>query len=873
MDLNPLLVFNEPEKDGKRGKLPGGGETVLGPGRRAQAERIFPKIEELERKFAEHIQLTPTPEGLLPEKVLVLEIAGDVQDLARALAQVRGFEFLSNYLLEEVEDETFYTEDKNGNHEPVGRNVYLAMSNQAGLRKLLAMWRAYHKTGKIEDGFAPLKHAFDQLADIRFWDTRDRLENTFLIDDWSERVAEAREDDDPLIPFEIELWFRPSAPYRNSLESHIRETIQKAGGIITLPYVHENIRYHALIGRLPLSKVREVIGSAGPVLELMRCDEVMFFRPLGQCTAPLISTHEEPLPDDSAVPMDEMESDQPVVALLDGYPLSNHTTLQGRLIIDDPDEFESLYVKPSEHIHGTSMASLIIYGDLNDRNQLPVSRPLYVRPIMAPERENMKGHRPEQIPSSCLPVDLIHRAVKRMKEGEEGLPPVAPEVVIINLSVGDRYRLFDRQMSPWARMLDWLSVKYDVLFVVSAGNVGQQLTLAGITERELATIMTMRLEESAIRAIASQRQERRMMSPAEAINVLTVSAAHHDGFIGSVRHHLIDVFPSLGMFSPVNPVTLGRKNAVKPEIHMPGGRQVYANKTLTAAGDVRLSPVSSVQFGPGVKTALPSSNAGALNTYGYTAGTSNATALATRRLAFLYETLQEMKTLGYAQALASAPDAVILKALMVHGAEHNEMARNIISEYLKEAHNSRTFNSDLHQYLGFGRVNETRIHGCRNNQATLLYTGIIRDGESQKYQLPLPASLAATTVNRRLIVTVAWFSPIRYDHQDYRAAQLWAKPEHEKVRADNGDYYHPHLRQGTVFHEVRKGAKAAAYVQGDMLSISVHCYGRAGATNLEVSYALVVTLDAPGTNLPIYQEVRQGLTINTQQRANTENRQ
>ena|SRR5476651_2654063 len=94
-----------------------------------------------------------------------------------------------------------------------------------------------------------------------------------------------------------------------------------------------------------------------------------------------------------------------------------------------------------------------------------------------------------------------------------------------------------------------------------------------------------------------------------------------------------------------------------------------------------------------------------------------------------------------------------------------------------------------------------------------------------------------------------------------------------KVRADNGDYYHSHLRQGTVFHEVRKGAKAAAYVQGDMLSVSVHCYGRAGVTNLEVPYALVVTLDTPGTNLPIYQEVRQGLIANTQQRANAENRQ
>jgi hypothetical protein len=140
----------------------------------------------------------------------------------------------------------------------------------------------------------------------------------------------------------------------------------------------------------------------------------------------------------------------PVVALLDGVPLSNHEALRGRLIIDDPDEFDSLYRSPQEHMHGTAMASLILHGDLNNPEEGSLFRPLYVRPVMAPEREQRSASRQEQIPSFVLPTDLVHRAVLRMKKGDAENEPTAPEVVIINFSIGDRARAFDVQMSPLA---------------------------------------------------------------------------------------------------------------------------------------------------------------------------------------------------------------------------------------------------------------------------------------------------------------------------------------------------------------------------------------------------------------------------------------
>lgn len=866
MEIKPILTFNKPKRDGKRGKLQGGGEAPRTPGIHEQAVRIIPKVESLEKRFAENILLADSPEGMQPEKVLVIEIAGDVQNLAEALSKVHGFEVLSQSIVDrEYRDENFFYEKK-GEKKTVVKNAYLAMSNQAGLQRLLTMWRRFVNSGRIDDGYAPLKQAFLQCADIRFWDTRDRLESTYILEDWQYRVEDAFQGYDELIPFEIELWYRPTVAARGQAEAHVRSIIADCGGLVSKSFIHEGISYHALVGKLPVSRVRQVVESSGTSLELMRCDEVMFFRPLGQCITPkLTATEEQFVSDSEQFELPEHDLQPPLVALLDGLPLSNHEALAGRITIDDPDDFESLYNAPSEQVHGTSMASLIIHGDLNRRDEPSLERPLYIRPILSPGLEQLDGTRIEQIPPDHLPVDLVHRAVVRMKVGEDGLPPTAPEVVVINLSIGDPYRLFDSQMSPWARMLDWLSVKYDVLFVVSAGNMAQRICLEGTTESDLASLTSEELEERALKAIAKQKHERRMMSPAEAINAITVKSSHHDLFEGNIPVNQIDIVTTPGMFSPINPVTLGKKNSVKPELLMPGGRQTYINKTLLANDDVVLEPVSSARFGPGVKTALTAFSPGALNTYGFTSGTSNAAALATRRLAFLCETLKEIKELGDETALSFAPDALLLKALLAHGAEHIEQATNVICRHLKNKRNSRTFKSELNQYLGFGVVNERRIHGCQKNQATLVYTGVIKDGAAHEYRLPLPPSLAAETIDRRLVVTVAWFAPVNHGHQDYRGAQLWATPAHKVINTDNGDYYHYHLKNGTIFHEVKKGDKAAGFTEGDHLAIQVHCNGRAGYEGAEVPYAVVVTLDTPGHDLEIYEEVKQGLSIQVDQ--------
>ncbi len=158
------------------------------------------------------------------------------------------------------------------------------------------------------------------------------------------------------------------------------------------------------------------------------------------------------------------------------------------------------------------MASLITHGDLDAPGPALTSR-LYVRPVMSPH---------EFLAAECVPqdewlVDLLHRAFHRMFEGDGQQPPAAPSVRIVNLSIGDPQRVFVRRLSPLAKLLDWLAYRYNLLVLVSAGNHDATTTVSAAAlndEAELARHVLAAARDASLR--------RRLLSPAEAVNVLTV---------------------------------------------------------------------------------------------------------------------------------------------------------------------------------------------------------------------------------------------------------------------------------------------------------------------------------------------------------------
>lgn len=847
MHERPLLLFPTPQPADRTKQKPQFGR-VHKPDVTRQGQRLSPMFNQLQAAFEDRrVEIQQSIAGIDPEQVLVIETIGSVENFANAVKRIEGLDWMGELESDEIApDIDFYDED-NPERKLNGR-LYLVMTNQQALHEMLSLWRRYKddQSMQFERGLTKFRDVFLHLKSIRRWDVQDRLLETGVIDIWK---ADLEDNGDRVIPFEAELWFREKNGLRAVSASLVTNLVQQAGGRILNQSVIEGIAYHGLLAELPAHAIRSIVES--PTTKLVKCENIMFFRPVGQMMVgdkspegdvEILQTEEIPLP-----------TGDPVVALFDGVPLANHRLLAGRLIVDDPDNCEADYTA-SERVHGTSMASLIVHGDLN-QPQPSLSRPVYVRPIMKPLNW-LDMPRPEGISENCLAVDLIHRAIKRLFEGDQGEDPVAPQIKIINLSFGDRARQFTQSMSPIARLLDWLSVKYDVLFVVSAGNHPTTVSL-GVSREEFDSFQPDEFEAATIKALYSDARNRKLLSPAETINGISVGAVHQDEAQIVFHGNRIDPF-GRPLPSPVSAFGSGYRRAIKPDIIFDGGRQLY-RLTLQTTSPVTIEP-AVVRTAPGNKVASPGSLAGELNATSYSCGTSNATALISRAAGICYDSLQQIFIEQAAEIDSSSYEVPLLKAMLVHGCSWGDIGTRI-SEVLRTPENGRQLSGLISRWIGYGIPVVDRVLDCTEQRATVLGFGRLSDGEAHVFSLPLPPSLGSRPEWRRLTVTLAWLSPISVSTQKYRTASLWFEMNNNNLAPTRSGADWRAVRRGTVQHEVFEGQRAEPFIDGDVIEIKVNCREDAGRIMNPVAYGLAVSLEvADGLDIAVYDEIRTRIT-------------
>src|SRR5689334_21707235 len=112
-----LALLFGPPRPGPRPRPSGGGRAKLQiPDRGSQGARRDPEFQRITDALeAQRLKLSTTPEALEPETILVLEIAGEVTEFARAMTQIRGLEFLGEQALDQLEpDDEFAAIDQKG---------------------------------------------------------------------------------------------------------------------------------------------------------------------------------------------------------------------------------------------------------------------------------------------------------------------------------------------------------------------------------------------------------------------------------------------------------------------------------------------------------------------------------------------------------------------------------------------------------------------------------------------------------------------------------------------------------------------------------------------------------------------------------------
>lgn len=825
----PLLRL-DPPKAGARQKRKAGGfapPRKFTPAEQA-ARRAGLELQRLAQAFGagrDPLELRADPDGLAPERLLVFELTDDVQNFARAAANVPGLEFIAAEGLEADEH------DKNP-------SLYLMIPDATALRQMVSLWTRFRAGQALPDGMAPWRDLFAQLRDLRPWGPQDRVspEDAAVL-------AEERADARGMVRLELELVYRAQV----GVEGQALAALEASGGALVARSRVNGAKYHALLVDVPKAELDRVLaqGQAG----LVASESVMHIRP--QSAVQISAFESQPLAPGEAFPLPDGD---PIAAVFDAVPLAGHPRLAGRLSVDDPFDLEPRAVGP--RLHGTAMASAVVHGDLGAPPLSPLTRRVFFVNVMYSPQDLGEA---ERFPDR-LPADLFETALVRMKAGDD---PAAPSVIVVNASLGDRNKPFSGRMSGWARVLDYLAHAYGVLFIVSAGNQLDDLITDDMSTMAFEDLDAGQKARAALRASAAAIARRRILAPAEAMNALTVGALHSDSFVGGpLPASTFDVWADTGLCTISSGLGPGFGNAVKPDVLAPGGR--HHVRLLPAGAGHRLRPIgnnAALLGGIGVATPPGPTDLGPDRT-SRTVGTSVAAALLTGVAARAHEALEA--SYDDFLALPGPQRATLLKALLVHGARWTE-ARDLILEILGPADNRQHVRQkdNIRRYLGYGAVDAQKVLDCASDRATLWAVGRLIKEQAHTFAVPLPPVMSGKPLPHELSMTIAWFSPPRVGTANYRGVRLRLVEPGDAaaefaVGAAGEQPDANQIHRGTVIHRRWSGAKAAAL--GTNATFELMIQRQPDEIDEPISYAVVTSVAMPGV-AEVYTQVRDRVAV------------
>lgn len=848
MPERPLVLFGAPGR-AEKARRHGGPSRYNYPNFDRQVARISPKFQVLQDAVdIGNLTLTNRADGIEPEYTVVFETVGDPSGFARAIKKFKTahpeIEWLMELSDECPADEDFYAiNDKGVREEDKALKIKLfgIMANLQALRQMLSLWDHFKtdENYQFPNGLTGFKHLFKTLKDVRLWGVQERIEETGILDAWSEDLQ------DPTclnVRAQVELFHRSSVGRRAEVEDSITQIITSTGGRILSTSSIPEICYHALLIELPRAYAERIINHEN--VELVIANDIMFMKPATQSIG--VSDSEIANSEETGFASPDYVFDEPLVALFDGMPQENHPLLAGLLTVDDPDGLSQGY-QVRDRLHGTSMASLIARG--MDVMSIESSvRKIYVRPIMKAKRL-WNDRVDEYIPDDYLLVDKIHEAVRRLFEPVNG--SVAPSVRIINLSIGLAYREYYNIISPLARLLDWLSYKYRVLFVISAGNHVEDISL-GMSFNEFTALSEDEKNARVIKHIRDNIRNHRMLSPAESMNSLTIGSIFDDNHTTTPVYNLTTLC-SNGLPAVYSSFGSGINNSIKPDLLYYGGTKFIKENIVRRDTGVL---VNSILRAPGIMSAMPGNLQQGVLSVGYSIGTSNSAALISHEATLCYQCLSEVFESETGSGIPREYAAVLLKAMLTHGASWNEMGDLLRSVLILSGQQVK---GKLHKYLGYGVPDISKVKECTKNRITLVGYGDIKQDDAYLYEIPMPFDFHAQKYRRKLTVTLAYFSPVRPSSLKYREKQVWFTVDSgANVVGPRSEFDYNAVTRGTLQHEVFETENITVWDENSSLVIKVSCKDDASKTPVDtmIPYALFATFEmAPEYDVDVYQEV------------------
>lgn len=578
-------------------------------------------------------------------------------------------------------------------------NVVLLFSSDEALTEFRRRIDEYSRAPAEREANPPYRW-LSAVTDVREWGPYDRRGRTL------QRVGLPQEGE---VTLDVELWYPGSRERSNELVTQLRSLISDRHGTLLDAYYGQAILLVRV--RLPFEALDDML-SWDMVYEVQ-------FPPKPQFSLTQVASARL----DNYYPIEQPVADSPGVCIIDSGVQSSHGLLA-------PAFGEGIAVPNSLGIvadvngHGTMVAGLALYGDVQQCISQRSFRP----------KHRIFSARVTNEVNEFDDFEIVDRQMQDVIEYFH----TTYNCRVFNISLGDANRPFDgRHASSWAATLDALARRLDIVIVVSAGNYWYEVDDDAPREAPLIDYPKYLFDDEA-----------RILSPAEAANVLTVGALARTGAPFFSEGHAAD--PSYQVLARENEPSSftrtgpGVNGAIKPELVEIGGS--YSIDARTGFINKLDTGVSCVSLNRNFAGDSPSEPRG-LFRFG------NGTSFAAPRVAFAAACVLEK---------FSSASANMVRALLASSASVPEAARKLLKED----------ESQLSRICGYGRPDIALALESTDERVVLISDSKIDENQFHIYEVPIPDVFASTPGQRFITVTLAYDPPSRHTRVDYLGTSM-----------------------------------------------------------------------------------------------------